>query len=205
MAKGNKAEIVSTPESELSPLFTGGKSDWIYSLTALAAPHNGTTAYGLESSAPDNTDTTAYDMFIDNATALNKTMVTDKNTYYFSIPCSATNQNENGTYTADSGMMEMIFRSSADEIGMITGTTTGGYTVDESWLENDDLVNTVSAKAPSDAPAQVFDKNNITACTWNIMPVYRGDHMSLQGGLFKVNADVERLYTEHLDMINRIS
>jgi len=205
MAEGNEAEIASTPESELSPLFTGGKSDWIYSLTALAAPHNGTTAYGLESSAPDNTDTAAYDMFIDNATALNKTMVTDKNTYYFSIPCSATNQNENGTYTADNGMMEMIFRSSADEIGMITGTTTGGYTVDESWLENDGLVNTVSAKAPSDAPAQAFDKNNITAGTWNIMPVYRGDHMSLQGGLFKVNADVERLYTEHLDMINRIS
>ena len=30
-------------EGTISPLFTGGKADWVYSLTALAAPSNGTT------------------------------------------------------------------------------------------------------------------------------------------------------------------
>ena len=30
-------------EGAISPLFTGGKGDWVYSLTALAAPSNGTT------------------------------------------------------------------------------------------------------------------------------------------------------------------
>ena len=30
-------------EGAISPLFTGGKTDWIYSITALAAPSNGTT------------------------------------------------------------------------------------------------------------------------------------------------------------------
>ncbi len=29
--------------SEVSPFFQGGKADWVYSLTTLAAPHNGTT------------------------------------------------------------------------------------------------------------------------------------------------------------------
>ena len=205
MAKGDEAEMASTAADEISPLFTGDKADWIYSLTSLAAPHNGTTAYGLENSMPDNTDTAAYDMFIDHAMEINKNTVTDKNTYYFSIPCTASIKNDDGTYRADKDRMEFIYQSSADEIGVIKGTTSGGYVVDESWFENDGLVNTVSAKAPSDAPSKDFDKENITAGVWNIMPVYQGDHMSLQGGFFKVNTDVERLYTEHFDMINRLS
>ncbi len=204
MAKGNQAEIDATAADEISPLFTGGKSDWIYSLTSLAAPHNGTTAYGLENSMPDNTDTAAYDMFIDHALNLNDDMVTAENTYYFSIPCSATTKNSNGTYSADKKRMELMFQSSADEIGTLAGTTSGGYVVDESWFENDGLVNTVSASAPSSAPSKEFDKSNITKGIWNIMPVYQGDHMSLQGGFFKVNTDVLRLYTEHFDMINRL-
>ncbi len=202
MAKGSEEEINATQADDISPLFTGGKSDYIYSLTSLAAPHNGTTAYGLENSMPDNTDTAAYDMFIDHALALNKNMVTDENTYYFSIPCTATTKNEDGTYKADKKKMEILFRSSADEIGMLTGTTQGGYVVDDSWLENDGLVNTVSAKAPSEAPSKDFDADCIDKGVWNIMPVYYGDHMSLQGGFLKVNTDVERLYTEHLNMIN---
>ncbi len=148
MAQGNAAEIEATDKNDISPFFTGGKSDWIYSLTALAAPHNGTTAYGFENSAPENTDTAAYDMFIDHALELNKTIVTDGQTYYFSIPCTATTLTENGTYVAD--------------------------------------------------------KNNIPKGTWNIMPTYQGDHMSLQGGLLKVNTDVEDLYTEHLNIINSL-
>ncbi len=204
MAKGDEAEIASTPVNEISPLFTGGKADWIYSLTSLAAPHNGTTAYGLEDSMPENADSAAYDMFIDHALEINKNMVTDKNTYYFSISCTASVRNDDGTYKADKKTMEILFRSSSDEMGMLKGTTSGGYVVDESWFENDGLVNTVSAKAPSDAPSKDFDKDNITPGVWNIMPVYQGDHMSLQGGFFKVNTDVERLYTEHFDMINSL-
>ena len=100
--------------------------------------------------------------------------------------------------------MEFLFHGDSDELGRLSGTTTGGYVVDESWYENDGLVNTVSALAPSDAPSTEFDAENVTAGVWNVMPVYQGDHMSLQGGLFKVNTDVERLYTEHLDMINRL-
>ncbi len=48
MEKGVEDEISSTPENELSDFFKGGKGDWIYSITALAAPHNGTSAYMVE-------------------------------------------------------------------------------------------------------------------------------------------------------------
>ena len=98
--------------------------------------------------------------------------------------------------------MEFIFRGSANQMGQYTGVTEGGYVIDESWQENDGLFNTKSAMAPSSAPSTTFDANNITKGVWNIMPIYKGDHMSLQGGLLNTNTDVERLYTEHLHMIN---
>ncbi len=201
MAIGNEAEISATDPDDISPFFTGGKEDWIYSLTSLAAPHNGTTAY---ESSDTNTDSAAYDMYIDNALELNKTLHTSDKTFYFSIPCSATNKNADGTYSTDKKIMEIIFQSSADEIGKLTGTTAGGYVFDETWQENDGLVNTISAMAPTSAPSAQFDSDNITKGVWNIMPTYRGDHMSLQGGFFKTNTDVERLYTEHLHMINAL-
>lgn len=166
MAKGDEAERNSTSADEISPLFTGNKADWIYSMTSLAAPHNGTTAYGLENTMPDNTDTAAYDMFIDNAMEINKNMVTDENTYYFSISCSATTRNADGTYSADRDRMEFLFYGDSDEFGKLKGTTSGGYVVDESWFENDGLVNTVSAKAPSDAPSKEFEKDSIETGVW---------------------------------------
>lgn len=43
MAEGCEAEKEGTPEGELSGLFTGGKAGLIFSVTTLAAPHNGTT------------------------------------------------------------------------------------------------------------------------------------------------------------------
>lgn len=43
MAYGDEAEKQATPENELSELFTGGKADWVYSITCMACVHNGTT------------------------------------------------------------------------------------------------------------------------------------------------------------------
>lgn len=39
---GSEEEKAAT-EGEISPLFEGGKGDWVYSLTALCAPHNGSS------------------------------------------------------------------------------------------------------------------------------------------------------------------
>ncbi len=200
MAVGSEEEMNASP-NDVSPFFTGGKADWIYSVTSLAAPHNGTSAYD---SKDTNVDSAAYDMYIDNALELNKTIVTSEDTYYFSIACSATDKQADGTYTSDDKIMEKMFRSSANEIGRYTGFTEGGFEIDETWLENDGLVNTVSALAPSSAPSKEFNASNVEKGIWNIMPVYRGDHMSLQGGFSKVNSDVFGYYANYLDMINRL-
>lgn len=226
MAQGDESERAASGE-KVSPLFTGGKADWIYSVTTLAAPHNGTTAYntdGSENAGSDmdkamaelvakanqeeddgraKKDFASYDMYIDNALELNKTLALPENVYYFSIACTCSHQNEDGTYSPDRERMESLFVSSAEAIGHFTGETKNGFVIDESWQENDGLVNTCSAKAPMYQPSTDFDKNNIQSGIWNVMPVYYGDHMSLQGGMFVKN-DVRAYHANLLNMINSI-
>ena len=50
MANGDAAECEASQDSTVSPLFEGGKADWIYSLTTLASPTNGTTLYEIGNS-----------------------------------------------------------------------------------------------------------------------------------------------------------
>ena len=118
MANGSEAERKASGD-DVSDLFTGGKGDWIYSVTALAAPHNGTTAYLIREAILKDINATAeeraviamltvataphldralsdsaeYDMDIDHAMAMNKNISTLENVYYFSYPCSVTKQN----------------------------------------------------------------------------------------------------------------
>ena len=235
MANGSEAEREVTDESDLSGFFTGGKADWIYSITALAAPNNGTTAYNVGSSTNEEEekpgslkeriqgylsglvskytaaeedgriayDYAAYDMYIDNALELNSRISTLENAYYFSFPCSSSVQAEDGTYYPDEEITESMFIHSAAAMGKYTGVTENGFIIDESWQENDGLVNTISATAPIGAPQRDYEEGNVRKGEWNIMPTYHGDHMSLQGGMLKKN-DVKEFYLEFLDMINRL-
>lgn len=204
MAYGSADEIQATSEGEISQLFTGGKADWVYSITTLAAPTNGTTAYGFgDPEFMENKDCAAYDMYIDNALAINENISTQPITYYFAIPCSSTNKTEQGIYVADTELTESMFVSSANEMGQLMGTTPKGFVCDETWLENDGLVNTVSAGAPLNAPSQALDKSAITPGVWNVAEVYRGDHMAFNGDLFKTN-NIRPFFADWMNMINSI-
>ena len=227
LANGSKAEMNATDKSEISPLFTGGKADYVNCITALASPHNGTTAYDIdheeevgsayqnwlssimanateiESDGREEYDFANYDMFIDNALELNSRIETLENVYYFSVPCNSTIKQEDGTYIPDEEKTEAMFVRSGILMGKLTETTPKGFEVDESWFMNDGLVNVVSARAPFEAPQKEYDKNNVTRGIWNIMPIYDGDHLSLQGG-FSIKNDVKEFYLEHLEMINSL-
>lgn len=231
MANGNEEEI-KVSGSDVSPLFKGGKADWIYSITTLAAPTNGTTAYysegavdpepatGINKKIEDSLakamgkatdeegtrsekDYASYDMLIDNALKMNEKIETLPNVYYFSIPCSSTKDSGKGYQSVDNDITDMMFRRSARLIGNHTFTTPGGYVIDDKWLENDGLVNTYSARAPFDAPQKDLDKNNIEKGVWQIFPTFKGDHMSIQGGLFKT-VDVKNYYVDFMCMINEL-
>ena len=237
MENGCQEEIVGSSD-DVSDFFKGGKGSYIHSIVALAAPHNGTTAYnvGVEDvpekddegvfesvktqiqnalstligeftgkKEPDKADWdyASYDMDIDNAMELNERITTLENVYYFSVPCTATVSNGDGTYSPEEKNMESMFVSSSKAMGSYSGITEGGIVLDESWRENDGLVNTISAMAPSFAPSKQYVKGNVVPGIWNIMPTYHGDHMSLQGGMTKIN-DVKDFYVDMLDMINSL-
>ena len=83
------------------------------------------------------------------------------------------------------------------------GNTAGGFVTGAEWQENDGLVNTISAGAPFGTPSAEYDPDNIKAGVWQLMPVYRGDHMSLQGGMMKRN-NIRPFYLELLEMIDSL-
>lgn len=234
LANGAPEEIEASSEDELSPFFAGGQAERIHAIVTLAAPTNGTTAYDMhadpdfdiasvqvgfwdeqmakiyssrKSSPPDSRasyDYAAYDMHIDNAQALNERISTLEGTYYFAVACSASSPNDEGFYLPERSLMEGLFRKSSAQMGHYSGKTAGGMIIDESWRENDGLVNTISAGAPFNAEsAEYVEGMEFSKGLWYILPVFRGDHMSLQGGLTK-KADIFPFYTELLGVIDTI-
>lgn len=234
LANGSEEELSATGAEEISPFFRGGDGGRIHAVVTLAAPTNGTTAYDLhedESFDPEavtvsnrdqwmgklfssrktaerdgrsKDDYAAFDMHIDNALALNARISTLPGTYYFAVPCSATQAAEDGTQRPIRRMMEGMFRKSAAQIGSYTGITAGGFVIDDSWLENDGLVNTVSARAPIGAPSAPYDPDHAEPGIWYVMPTYSGDHMSLQGGMTKRN-NIRPFYLELLKSLDSLA
>lgn len=231
LANGSEEEQAATDPEELSEFFRGGQGERILAIVTLAAPTNGTTAYdlhddesfdeeavdvsfweelwgnffsGRKTAEPDGRsedDYADFDMHIDNALALNERISTLPGTYYFAVPCSATLAEEDGSQRPIRSMMEAMFRRSSAQMGCYTGVTAGGVVIDESWQENDGLVNTVSAMAPFGAASIPFDSEDTQPGVWQILPTYAGDHMSLQGGLLKKN-DIRPFYMELLEMLD---
>lgn len=225
---GSEAERAVTPENELSPFFEGGKGDCVYSITALAAPMNGTTALEVaeqvrndpnatlrenavvwlltELSFPergqDPKDTAGYDMYIDSAAKMLESIETQPEVYYFSLPCRAT-ENIGGKEVPKEELIEFIYAPACGRMCNYTGCTAGGYYIDESWQANDSLVNVKSATAPFNAPQKAIDIDSIEPGIWNVYPAYEGDHMSLMGDMTKVN-NVRELYVDMLCRINSV-
>ena len=245
---------------EPSPFFLGGKGGWVHSLTAIAAPHNGTTfiesnsdftkfaadlttaaakALGLSSlkgvydfqldqfgiRKDDNetfsqaldrvlksdflshNDNAFLDLTIDKSLEINKGIEIQPNVYYFSYAGDQTSTdpltgNHYPTVSAipSNGMCALMMPGSVNMGKYYDKYTAGGIYIDQSWLPNDGLVNTVSALYPT-----TTDKNT-TECLkrdgtqgwvnydgysdiafqpgiWYVMPVTRADHMQFVGGI----------------------
>ena len=229
MAEGSQEERDATSSEDLSPLFKGGHANWIYSVTTLAAPHNGTSAYHIPAdpdekkssmqkamdkrNAPredgmSDYDNAAFDMHIQNASEINRKLTTLKDTYYFSYSCTAAVKAQDGTMEPEENLMEKLFQDTSRRMGKFSGTTADGINLGGEWQENDGLVNTISALAPDFAPRQNFPDSSENLYTelekgiWYVMPVYHGDHMSLQGGLTIKNPALVEFYAVHMNTIN---
>ncbi|MEF2701199.1 MAG: hypothetical protein U0N08_08575, partial [Oscillospiraceae bacterium] len=225
------------------PLFTGGKAGWVHSITALAAPHNGSTftaaqpdatsaladvvstaAMALGISAfkgvydfqldqfgivrdPEETLTEAVlrmlmtrrlprgdnafdDLSVDGALALNARIAMQPDVYYFSEPGCRTVQSL-VSYDHKPGLgMTPLLRPFASAMGRYYGAVTpGGVPIDRTWLPNDGLVNTISARCPQGAPCRdvTDDTASFAPGVWNVLPTRQLDHLAMIGGVFNTN------------------
>ncbi len=186
----------------VSPFFKGSQSALLRSVTTLAGVNNGTTAVG-SGNVPD---TAYYDMNPDVAYAASRDIRTAADIYYFAVPCNASVRQPDGTYRMDPKKTEKLYRDAGNFIGTHTGRTAGGLRIGHAWLPNDGLVNTVSAGAPAGHTAVNFDEDlPPRPGQWTVMPYYKGDHMSLMGGLTIRNKDIDRFYQNHLRLLQTLA
>lgn len=247
-------EEISKSE-DVSPLFQGGKGDWVNSVTTLCSPHNGSTLYyiadglNLKDSAlklffsaagltqdtdigkiydfqldhfglkdkdfasldfsavseiiKNSVDNAFYDLSPEGAQKLNERIETVKNVYYFSYAYSTTEKSSISGYQVPISSTLTVLKATATLMGRYERNTRTDYKIDESWLENDGLVNVISAKYPFDEEYTQFDENHIEKGIWNCMPVRTGDHGAVIG--MNVSADITRnFYIELIEMINAL-
>lgn len=239
LATGSQEEMNKTAQGAVSALFVGGKADWIYSITTVASPHNGTTvanlAMPLKSLFPaGNTkivgspistsfavynylksmskllnngigeDTGAYDLSLDGAAKLNSKLTASDDIYYFSFPTDATAPARfSNKRIPDIKLADIVFLPTCLYLSRTTGITEGGIAFDRVWLNNDGIVNTVSAKAPKDEPQKIFDESSIIKGTWNIMKTFNGDHASITGGVIRA-VNINPFYLAQMNLINSL-
>lgn len=173
---GSETEKAATTEGELSGLFEGGKGHWIFSLTCLAAPHNGVSLLSMIDAS--SALSTAASMI--NSKTLGDIM----DAVGINVGSMSLSEFLNAAKTQDTAYADLSI-SGAEKLNEITclnphtyyysypvdGTTNGKVTndmsaptrisgwiicrftesaagKDASWIPNDGLVNTISATAP---------------------------------------------------------
>ena len=254
MTEGSEAERTAGG-SETSALFTGGKADWIFSITALAAPHNGTTLFyalaggssgslisGLLEGASallditharsllerlgisldgkaglpfdemlrlsQTADNSYAELTLDGAKTLNEWVKPLPKVYYFSYPYDATKPAlltilNRERRVGDSEMM-LPLQPLGAILGAYNKNTVNDIPVDDTWLPNDGMVNTISETAPFGDPKADFNAEKIERGVWNVMPTQRGDHGKAIG-LFQSEEWLVNFYMEQIKRINTLS
>lgn len=144
----------------------------------------------------DTDDNVLTDLSFKGAQALNHSIKISNNINYFcytSNGCSAdTLKPDNIKFPILKPLSKLITSHDLPEgeYGIVT---------DDSWHENDGLVNTPSGRNPIDEPAKEYD-GVIEPGIWNVMPVLHGDHGQAAG----LMADKEKLhgfYKNHIQML----
>ena len=138
-------------------------------------------------------DCIAYDMYAQGSKELNERINISKTVYYFSYPFNAVDETKKKPANTD------FFLMKATSSLMIYDSKKRG----KPFVGNDGLVDVESAKHPSTEPFRDFDKNDIRAGIWNVMPVSIGDH-GTPIGLFADKKNTYNFYLNHISILERI-
>ena len=149
-------------------------------------------------------DNAAYELSPDGAAELNEKIQTVESVYYFSYTYKTTErQSKTGHQIPVEGTL-LPLKYTSKIMGALDENTVTDYKIDETWLENDGLVNVVSAKYPFDEKWKNYNsEETVTPGIWNVMPVREGDH----GTVIGLNADTDethKFYDDLFDMIEKL-
>ena len=148
-----------------------------------------------------NNDSAYYDLSPDGAKELNDRSEIVDGVYYYSNAFCTTKDDGNGKQVADKGTFLLLYPF-CRLMGKYDTNKITDYKIDETWLENDGLVNTVSEKAPFDEPSCDFNYgDDAQSGVWNILPVFKGDH-GFAVGLMSSKTEVLDRFTAMMDQIN---
>ena len=254
LTNGDEAETSLTDPAEISPLFTGGKEDFIASITCICTPNNGSTLYEVAEKhhfvypierlshlvmgavgrtsihgkyvdyqfeqfgltpvrdefeadrlitainrIHDSKDYVIADLSIEGACKLNNLIDISKSIYYFSYPANGCAAN---THMPDNIRFPFLRLFSRAMRQLSFTEEYGTVKLDESWIDNDGLVNTISARHPFDEPAKEFD-GSIDTGIWNIMPTLICDH-GMSTGLLANKKKLQGFYINLLRMLMKL-
>lgn len=122
-------------------------------------------------------DNAFYDLTIDGAAEINKSIKTQPGVYYYSYAGTKTSRSIwTGNYTPNFGINVLLFPY-AYAIGRYTGVTAGGRVIDEKWLENDGLVNQYRPARPlmslplCTMPVRRLNRGSGTSCPLRIWTI----------------------------------
>ncbi len=149
-------------------------------------------------------DSSSYDLTPEGTLKLNEEIEISEDVYYFSYPFSTTKPVDALGIEVPKLKTNPVIFLTALVMGVLKfEDTETGFVYDESWLANDALVNTESAKYPFDEPYTDFDEDNIKKGVWNVMPVSEGDHGTAIG-LFADKEKTREFYLEMCEMLNAL-
>ena len=251
---GDETEKNAVDPGDVSPLFLGGKEDYIASVTCICTPNNGSTLYqvvddynlvhtmgrftdfamGMIGRTPlhgkfvdyqmeqfgltpikgekkqdklidamnrvrDGEDYVLRDLSLKGAYELNKLIDISKKVYYFTYPANGCVGEKHSPKNMSFPLLQ-IFSNTLVGLDLPQGCF--GINFDESWRENDGLVNTPSAKNPFDEPAKDFD-GTMEPGVWNIMPTLLCDHGAATG-LFAKRKKTQGFYINLIRMLMKL-
>ncbi len=151
-------------------------------------------------------DNAFYDLSPDGAKELNENIKLVDSVYYFSYAYSTTEKSPLSNNHIPIKSTMVVLMPIATLIGRYTNTSsTATVTIDDSWRENDGLVNVVSARYPTgdkyvDYTAELEELER--GC-WYVFPTLEGDHGAVIGMNGKT-AETQKFYTDQITLIDNL-
>ena len=141
----------------------------------------------------------SWDLSLEGAKEFNKIYYESNDVYYFSFITSATNLNPNTLYHKPSSQLSYHLWPTAILMGKYN------QALDNSWYENDGIVNSVSMSHPFGSSVIPLSKNPIKGI-WQVKDTLNIDHQAIigHGITLKENSNIFVLYKKHCELLYKL-